>query len=202
MRTLSIVVALLLISPPQDEIQKLKSEISQLRKEVRTLNEQLAIAEHNGFHWPGVEPIGSPLSLIKDLPKELRLQKSGYWSKPQIAKVNTEFKQKNGQPFAAKLKIEKMTFRETINEGEFIVSFAITQTTFSQRGHKFTTKYNLPFNGAFGFKCDGETVNSLKKLNLNKLVPVSASVSNIELIDHTFRIYLHHLILDDVKLSI
>lgn len=109
----------------QEDVKALKAEISTLKQRVKQLELQLETAEHNGFHWPGVKPIGSPMAMTKDLPKELKLQRQKYWNKLELKKANVEFKQFNGKPFAAKVKIEKLNVQETETEGVFKASFVV-----------------------------------------------------------------------------
>ena len=54
--------------PPQNDAVELRREVAKLKREVARLKEQLEIAEHNGFYWPGKKAVGSPIALLKGLP--------------------------------------------------------------------------------------------------------------------------------------
>ena len=66
-------------SVTKDDAKELKREIAKLKREVVRLKEQLEIAEHNGFYWPGKKAIGSPVALLKSLPRNLELKRDASW---------------------------------------------------------------------------------------------------------------------------
>ena len=88
---------------PKNDVKELRREIAKLKREVARLKEQLEIAEHNGFYWPGKKAIGSPVALMKSLPRNLELKRNASWGKFDLADVNEYLNQSKGQSYACLL---------------------------------------------------------------------------------------------------
>ena len=196
--TLFILFIGLLIQPQQDA-DDLKKEVLRLKSEVRHLEKKLEIAERNGFYWTGVKAVGSPLSLVKSLPKELELKRNAFWGKHELEKVNEEFRQSNNLPFAAKVRVDRLTVQEGKSEGSFDVTLGIVPQTFSFKGHNFQFYFHHP-SFPYRFTVDGETAKKLKSINTKRLIPLSGQIKNIELRRQSFTIPLKRMTLDSVDL--
>ena len=170
----------LLLQTPQEDLQQLKKENIRLKSQVRELQKQLETAERNGFYWPGAKSVGSPLSLLKKLPRELELKRKVFWGKHMLERVNEELRQSNGMPFAARVRIQSLSIREGRSEGIYDVQLKLSPQTFSHKGHNFQTHLHHPAL-SFRFQCDKEMADQLGKVDRNRSVPLSAQISNIDL---------------------
>jgi len=193
---------------PPDDLKALKSEIKKLKKEVEELKEQLEVAEHNGFFWAGEKALGSPLYLLKKLPKELALKPKQYWGKFEISDVTAQLQQQNGSQFAAKLKAN-IRIKESDQRGVFDVSVSLQPNEFSYKGYRFNTQFlhrvfqygRFTNQRTFEFKSDQNTIDSLKKVNTKKPIPISAQIDDITLSKKTVSISFKSLIIDGIKLN-
>ena len=185
-------------SVTKDDAKELKREIAKLKREVVRLKEQLEIAEHNGFYWPGKKAIGSPVALLKSLPRNLELKRDASWGKFDLADVNEYLNQSKGQSYAARINI-KLTIAESKQKGLYDVTLKFAEWKFKYKGHSFTTSYG---NKVFPLKytCGPDTVKKLKKINLRKPVPVSAIISQASIKGSYFFLSLKDIKLDRVEL--
>ena len=184
---------------PQNDVKELRREIAKLKREVARLKEQLEIAEHNGFYWPGKKAIGSPVALLKSLPRNLELKRNASWGKFDLADVNGYLNQSKGQSYAARINI-KLTISESKQRDLYEVSLKFPEWRFSYKGHSFTTRYN---NRAIPLKytCGPDTVKKLKKINLRKPVPVAATISQASIQGSYFYLSLKDIKLDRIELQ-
>lgn len=185
-------------SATEDSAKDLKREIAKLKREVARLKEQLEIAEHNGFYWPGKKAIGSPVALLKSLPRNLELKRNASWSKFDLPDVNEYLNQSKGQSYAARIKIQ-LTIAESKKRNLYDVTLKFPEWKFRYKGHSFTTRYS---NRLFPLKytCGPDTVKKLKKINLRKPVPVSAIISRASVDRSYFYLSLKDIKLDRIEL--
>ena len=185
-------------SATEDDAKELKREIAKLKREVARLKEQLEIAQHNGFYWPGKKAIGSPVALLKSLPRNLELKRNAYWGKFDLADVNEYLNQSKGQSYAARINI-KLTISESKQRDLYEVSLRFPEWKFTYKGHSFTTRYRNSLS-PLKFTCGPDVVKKLKKINLRKPVPVSAIISKVSCSIGFGRKYFD-LSLKDIKLD-
>lgn len=183
-------------SATEDDAKELKREIAKLKREVARLKEQLEIAEHNGFYWPGKKAIGSPIALLKSLPRNLELKRNASWGKFDLADVNEYLNQSKGQSYAARINI-KLKIAESKQRDLYDVTLKFPEGKFAYKGHSFTTRYG---SSVFKYTCGPDTVKKLKKINLRKPVPVSAIISQASINGSYFFLSLKDIKLDRVEL--
>ena len=180
------------------ETVELRREVAKLKREVARLKEQLEIAEHNGFYWPGKKAVGSPIALLKGLPRGLQLKRNESWGKFELADVNEHLNQSRGQDYAARV-TTKMTITESNQRDVFNVAIRFPESGFTYKGHAFSLRYGNSFR-SYKYVCSRETVEKLKKINLRKPVPISAIISRPSITGKLFRLYLKDIKLDRIEL--
>ena len=185
-------------SPPQNGAVELRREVAKLKREVARLKEQLEIAEHNGFYWPGKKAVGSPIALLKGLPRDLQLKRNESWDKFALADVNEHLSQSRGQAYAARI-TTKMTITESNQRDVFNVAIRFPESQFTYKGHSFSLRYGNSFH-PYKYVCSRETVEKLKKINLRKPIPVSATISRASITGKFFYISLKDIKLDRIEL--
>ena len=187
-------------SAAENDAIVLKREVVKLKREVARLKEQLEIAEHNGFYWAGKKAVGSPLALLKGLPRELQLKRNTTWDKFDLADVNEHLSQSRGQTYAARV-TTSMTIKESDQRGVFDVSIRFSESKFVYNGHSFSLlRHGSNIFKSYDFSCGRETVEKLKKINLRKPVPVSAVISRVSLNGKRFYLTLKDIKLDRIEL--
>ena len=166
--------------PQQDAADSLKKENAKLKAQVRTLQKQLESARANGFLWDKKDAVSSMLPLMKQLPDDLKLQRSEFWDKFELEKVNEEFRQSNNRPFAARQKVS-IEIRSSNKPELFKVKVRAEPDDFSYKGHNFRLLYGMNSLSAYEFVVDGATKSKLEKLNTTKAVPVTGLITDINL---------------------